>query len=348
MRSRSIILAFILITTLSLQSSALEIDLLDPSHSWRSPNRDTQISFADSKLIISSVHSSIGIYNQKPLNLSAKDFNLLIIRMKASKGGIGEISWRSGKEPFAPERNFSFYLKSPDKYHTYYLNLKPYLKEKNIGQVLFFPFNKEGKAELTGFKFIKGTLWQKALAGWQEFWGPIGRNYTGKSFFVLKSPMLFGKSIFFYLNWLIAVSLLVSLLFKRPRFTITSILVLWILLEASSAVNNWIFFKDDLRFWEKNLEEKRAIQNAKDFYQFMKFAEKKIPPDSDFDLVAAPKYPYSRERAGYYLYPRKLKEKAAYLLIFDLEPGKDILEKYKLIGKFRKGAYILKSKNANY
>jgi hypothetical protein len=348
MRSRSIIVAFILIAIFSLQSSAREVDLLNPAYGWRSPNRETKIIFADSKLTISSARSSTGIYNQKPLNLSVKDFDLLMIRMKASKTGIGEISWRSGKELFAPQRNFSFYLKSPDKYHTYYLNLKPYLKAKNIGQVLFFPFNKEGKAKLTDFKFIKGTPRQNALAGWQEFWGPTGRGYTGKSFYILKSPMLFGRPIFFYLNWLIAISLLVSFLFKRPRLTLTFILVLWILLEASSAVNNWIFFEDDLRFWGKNPEEKRTMQNVKDFYPFMKFAQVKISPDSEFDLLAAPQYPYSRERAKYYLYPRKLKAKAAYLVIFDLEPGKDVLEKYKLIGNFRKGAYILKSKNAIY
>jgi hypothetical protein len=342
MRLKPAVAIAISVTLFSLCSLAQELDLLDPAHRWRSPNRATRIIFKDSKLKVSSARSSTGIYNRRPLKLLAKDIDLLEIRMKASRGGLGEISWRSSKEPFAELRSHSFYLGSANKSHTYYFDLKPYLRGQGIDHVLFFPFIQEGEAELTAFKFIKGDPWQKAMAGWQEFWGPTGRSFTGTSFFILKSPRLFGRSIFFYLNWLVGLSLAVSLMSKRPRWTILLILALWIMLEASSAVNNWTFFKGDLRFWGKSLEEKRALQNEKDFYQFIKFAEANIPASAGFDVLANPKYHYSRQRAAYYLYPRPRQEKANYLLVFDQTPDAKTMRDYRIAARFRKGAYLLK------
>ncbi|MFC1568344.1 hypothetical protein ACFL37_01440 [Candidatus Margulisiibacteriota bacterium] len=342
MRLKFAVAIAILASIFSFHSQAQELDLLDPSHGWRSPNLTTRTIFKDSKLTIGSARSSTGIYNQKPLDLLIQDFDLVEIKMKASKGGLGELSWRTAKKPFLPSRSFSFYLGSPDRYHTYYLNLKPYLKENKIDHLLFFPFSRAGEAELTSFKFIKGNLWQKAAGGWQEFWGPTGRSFTGTSFFILKSPQLFGRSIFFYLNWLIGLSLILSLMYKRPRWTILLILAFWVVLEASSAVNNWIFFKDDLSFWGKSLEAKRAMQNDKDFYEFIKFAESRIPAGSNFDVLADPKYHYSKERSAYYLYPRIRDEKADHLLVFDQTPDTRTMRDHRIIARFRTGAYLLK------
>ncbi|MEE8637513.1 MAG: hypothetical protein V3T21_00550, partial [Candidatus Margulisiibacteriota bacterium] len=96
----------------------------------------------------------------------------------------------------------------------------------------------------------------------------------------------------------------------------------------------------------KTLEQKREMQNVKDYYKFIKFAEAKIPPEASFTLITRPEYRFSVERASYYLYPRRwLDKQATYLLLFDKMPNQAVLKNYKVIEQYRKGAYILKSKN---
>lgn len=341
-----IAISFIVLSTSSSIAQA-ELDLLDQKYIWRSPNPNTKINFTDQGLSIKSNNSAPGIANLVPLNLPAKKYDLLVIKMKASKGGIGEISWMVDNQPFAKEKSFAFYLKKSDKYHTYYLNLAPYIKGKKINRLLFFPFAGKGQAELTSFKLVNGSLGAKIIAGWQEFWGPRGREFTGQTFYVIKSSRLFGKSIFFYLNILILASLLFSLILKRPKWTIFLILGLWVFLEIGSSINNWNFFQRDLRFEGKSLEEKRILQNKKDFYQFMQFAKTKIPANASFYILANPKiYQYSKERAQYYLCPRKLDNKNPnYLLVIDVKPSPNIWKNYRLIHSFRKDALILKQKD---
>lgn len=328
-------------------SLADEINLLDPKYRWRSPNPETRIEFTDSMLIVSSKKTSSGIYNRLPLNLSTEKYDLLKIELKTSKTGQGEISWISGKQKFSKARSFPFYLKSPNTYHAYYLNLKPYNPSQTIDRILFFPFSGPGRAEIKTLKFIKGSWGEKIMAAWQEFWGPRERGRLGESFLVIKSPRIFGRSIFYYLNLLILICAVLLFLIKNTGYTLFLILILWGILEVNTLTNNWVLFQHNLPFWGKSLEEKRAMQNVKDFYKFIKFAEKIIPADSSFEILTHPKYPYTQARAGYYLYPRKMAENAPYLLIFDAELDRLILTNYKVIEKFRKGAYILKRKKAN-
>jgi len=341
-----IALSFIIMASAS-SFAISELNLLDQKYIWRSPNPKTRIRFTKQSLTAKSNNSSPGIVNLVPLNLPAKKYDLLVIKMKASKGGIAEISWMVDNQPFAKEKSFAFYLKKPDKYQTYYLNLAPYIKGKKINRLLFFPFAGQGQAELVSFKFVKGSFWEKTLAGWQEFWGPRGREFTGQTFYVIISSQLFGKSILFYFNLLMLSTLLLSLLLKRPRLTIFLILSLWLFLEISSGINNWNFFQRDLRFWGKPLEEKRIMQNTNDFYQFMQFAKKKIPNNASFYILANPKiYQYSLARAQYYLYPRPLKDQPDFLLVLDAKPGEYVWQKYQLLYSFRKDALIFKEKNA--
>jgi hypothetical protein len=342
MRLKPAVIMAILAALFPLGNQALATNLIDPAYGWRSPNRAARISFQKTGIILSSRRSSTGLYNRRPLNISTEEFDLVEIRMKTSKSGLAELSWRQAGQPFQSQRSFSFFLRAPDRYHTYYLNLKPYIKEGRIDHLLFFPFNQAGRADVATFKLIKGNLWQKTQAAWQEFWGPTGRSYTGSSFFVIKSPRVFNRAILFYLNWLIGLSLALSLVYKRPRLTIVLILSFWLMLAASSAVNNWVFFQDDLRFWGKSLTEKRILQNEKDFYQFIEFAETRMPARSSFTILADPQYPYAWQRAAYYLYPRPRQAAADYILVFDRTPDTKTMRNYSVAARFRQGAYILK------
>ncbi len=321
-----------------------EFNLLDPGYLWRSPNPETKIEFSDSTLTISSISSSTGIYNLLPLDLPAEKYDVMVIEMKTTEKKEGEVSWSEKGFRFKIEKSYSFYLKKPGRFHTYYLNLGPYLKSKKINHFLFFPFSGPGSAELKTFKLIKSSLKERFLAGWQEFCGPWGRAFTGHNHYLIKSSRFLGKPILSYLNWIILISLLIFILLRRPKAAVFFILALWVLLEASSLVNNWISFRHDLPFWNKTLEQKREMQNVRGFYKFIKFAEDIIPESADFTLKINPHYPYNRERAGYYLYPRRLTEEAEYLLVFDEKADQEIWKAYKILKKFRKNAYIFKQK----
>ena len=185
------------------------------------------------------------------------------------------------------------------------------------------------------------------IAGWQEFFGPLGREPDGFNFLVIRSPRLFGLPFLAYINWwlglfLAAVILLRSRLDLRWPFLLI-IFFLWIFLESSSLLNHWISFQRDRPFFGKSLEEKRELLNNKDFYPFLKFADREIPAGAPFDVLFAGMF--NQDRAIYYLYPRPYLNNAPYLLVFDRRIGKDSLKKYKIWKRFRKGAYILKIKN---
>jgi hypothetical protein len=347
MRIKNIAIAGLLFILFASGAFAREVELIRGNYLWRTVNPGTTTSLKRNNIVLSSRDSSPGISNRVPLKLAAGDIDLLMIRMKTSCSGYGEVSWRSTGRPFTPQSSRSFSLGAPGREHTYYLDLKSYLREPGLDYLLFFPIVGEGEAEISEFKLIQGEPGERALAAWQEFWGPDGRRFSGTSSFILHSPRLFGQPVFYYLNWLIAAAVIISLLLRRPRWAITLILFFWVLLEASSAVNNWVFFKDDLSFWGKSLEQKREMQNVAGFYDLIKLARAKVPADADYEILADPKHPYSIERAGYYLLPRlrvSPEAEAAYLVIFDLEPGENVLAGYKVIGRSGKKSYILKNK----
>ena len=126
----------ILLLILSLCSQAGAIPNLD----WHSPNPDTKIELKNSILTVASTASAGGIYNSRPLMIFDEDFDLLIIEMKASRDGIGEVSWRPGGANFSFKRSLPFYLMKPGSYHTYYLNLAAYNRDHAlIDHLLFFP-----------------------------------------------------------------------------------------------------------------------------------------------------------------------------------------------------------------
>ncbi|MBI5078641.1 hypothetical protein HZB08_01280, partial [Candidatus Saganbacteria bacterium] len=175
---------------------------------------------------------------------------------------------------------------------------------------------------------------------------PRGREPDGFNFLVIRSPRLFGRPFLSYLNAFLIV-ILAGVVLLRSRINLRRpllfiLLSLWVTLELSSLINNWISFQRDRRFWGKSPEEKRIMINPKDFYPFLKFADQQLPPKADLDISASGLY--ARSYADYYLYPRILKSGAPYFLVFDLKPSPPLLKKYAPWKKFREGAYILKLK----
>lgn len=316
---------------LSIISQAPALDLLNHDLDWRSPNRETRIAFKNRHLSVGSERTSNGIYNNHPLNINTRDHDLLIIKMTASKSGIGEVFWAAQDKRFSPLKNYPFYIQRSG---TYYLNLSAYNRDgSTIGYLLLFPFSGPGRAEITEFKLVKGNLLEKAMAAWQEFFGPLGREPDGFNFLVIRSPRLFGRPFLLYVNILLGAALIIALFLRRRREFLFLLLACWLLVELSSLLNNWLAFQKSWPFYGQSLEEKHIMLNTKDFYPFLKFADEKLPPGADFDISAAGMD--NDFRAQYYLYPRRLKKDAPFLLVFDRKTSG--LKPWKT---FRAGAFI--------
>ena len=347
-----LLFVFLTIFSLSVNSFASnELNLLSPAYFWHSPNSSVKIEFKDSQLTVSSTLASTGIYNRLPLRASTKDFDLLLIKMKTTRDGVGEVSWTSREGTFSFLKNYPFYLRRAGQFHVYYINLAAYNRDRSrIDHLLLFPFSGPGTAVIQEFRLTKGDLREKVLAGWQEFFGPGGRMPDGFNFLVIRSPRLFGKPFILYVNYFLLILLAAVILARSKsdfrRHFLLVLLACWILLELSSLLNNWISLRNDWRYFGKSLEEKRAMINTKDYYQFLKFADKMLPPGAGFAIYTP--IIYDASRAIYYLYPRPLQSNPPYILVFYQKIGGDISKKYHFWKSFKEGIYILKSKSKEY
>lgn len=292
-------------------------------------------------ILITLLPSSALTREQLDLSMIDLDhYDLLVIKVQSPISGLGEVSWRSKQQKYSNERTYPFYIKASDQQRTYYLDLKAYVKPDKIDHLLFF--GPEG-SKLISVTPVKGSLFQIVTAAWQEFWGPQGRERAGDAFMIIHPVKLFNRSIFIYLNWLVGFIMLIALISRRPKLAIFTILGLWGALEISSLANNWHYFKADKKYLGKTLEQKRAIQNYKDFYAFIKHAENHIPEQASFLLITQPKYRFSKRRSQYYLYPRTwIEQEPLFILLFDKYPNQRLLRDHRLVSKFRPGAYILK------
>ena len=194
-------------------------------------------------------------------------------------------------------------------------------------------------------ELVKSGLWQKAAAGWQEFFGPLSRTQDGMEFLIIRSPRLFGRTFATYLNLFLIIFLLVVLaLLKKTdlrRVFLVALLVCWALAELNSLRNTFLSAQREAHFLGQPLETKRALMNGGDYYAFLKFADRALPPGSTFAVSTAGLYYDSR--AAYYLYPKSLKTGGRYLLVYDLPFDKKNFRQYKLWKTFRPGVAIYKS-----
>lgn len=298
--------------------------------------------FSGVALAASEIKLSTRIVNSIPLNADLKDCDLLAIRVKAAKPGVAELFWAPSRNSFSFRRNYPVYVNDQAKPNL--VNLAAYTRDgmTTVNHLLLIA---EGPAEITEIKFIRGGLWQKMAAGWQEFFGPLSRTQDGMEYIIIRSPRLFGRPFLSLVNALLFVLLLVVLLLRKKkdlrRAFLAALLVCWGLVELNSLRNNWLAVRRDARYLGQPLEVKRAMINEGDFYAFLKFAERELPVPSSFDVLT---YGLDHNfRAAYYLYPRSYGAGGRYLLVYDRPFDKLALKQYKLWKLFRPGAAIYKS-----
>lgn len=91
----------------------------------------------------------------------------------------------------------------------------------------------------------------------------------------------------------------------------------------------------------KDIEGKRRYLMKEGLYDFIVFCQKRIPEKDDYTFVYNPKAldPVERSRAAYYLYPRKMREGAPYIMVFGVSGyGK---RGFEFLDKFNETSFIL-------
>ena len=306
-------------------SAARELDLLRPELRWQTVRQAGQSRFV----------------NAVPLNVTAHDYDLVAVRIRSAQAGVAELFWAPSRNSFSTGRNYPFYVNNGAEENL--IDLAAYDHDG-------FPINHlllmaAGTAEITELKLIKGSPWQKAAAGWQEFFGPLSRTQDGMEFLVIRSPRLFGRTFAFWLNSFLFIFLLAVLaLIKKKdlrRAFLVMLLVGWALAELNGLRNNFLAVQRDAHFLGRPLEVKRAMMNEGDLYAFLKFAERELPAGASFDVASSG--PYYNDRAAYYLYPKTRATGGRYLLVYDLPFDQKAFPRYRLWKTFRPGAAIYRS-----
>jgi hypothetical protein len=320
MRTR---LTFLILFVLAAAAAGAQLDLLRSDFGWRSTLNPPRL------------------VNTKPLRLSTREYPILIIESKQAGGKLGEVAWRAGDEPFSFRNSRPFPLQGGNKTARYLLNLSVYNRSgKNIDQLVVFPAGSAGTAEIISLTASSGSLPELVTAAWQEFWGPPGHEPDPFDFMVIRSPRLFGRPFNLYLNLFLALFLLYAWRSGKRREFFGVLLAVWLLLEANSLRNNWLAVRADAKYLGKTLEQKRALINVPDYYPFLMFADKVLPPGAGFMIVTP--VLYGGALANYYLYPRPYEENAPYLLLFRQPLSQELKDKYFVWKTYQRGACILK------
>lgn len=321
--------------------AANEINLLNPDLRWTASDANTKLIFHDNYLRSEPGRDGSKTVNSVPLGRSTKDYDMLLIKIRSTKSGLAELFWAPRRDQFSIFRNYPFYV---DKdYKSNLINLAAYNRDGS--RLNHFLLMGNGTFEISEMKLIKSGLGEKAVAAWQEFFGPLSRTSDGMEFLIIRSPRVFGSTFVYLINFLLIIFLFLALIFRNKkdlsRVFLLTLLFFWGAAELNSLRNNFLAIRRDSGYLGKTLEEKRAMMNGGDFYSFLKFAERALPIQASFDVATYG--PYYNYRAAYYLYPRIYENGAAFLLVYDAPFDRKAFPHYKLWKTFRPGAYIYKS-----
>jgi len=123
----------------------------------------------------------------------------------------------------------------------------------------------------------------------------------------------------------------------RSRLVL-GIFVIWITLWVNFTLRD-LFKKGDLRDYsalvKKSGDRKRAYVYGENFYDFLTFAKKHIPPGKSYRFEGPGDLSLMARRAVYYLYPMVESENPDYILVFNDGKGRSGILKTGT-GRFQK------------
>jgi hypothetical protein len=122
---------------------------------------------------------------------------------------------------------------------------------------------------------------------------------------------------------------------------------IWVLIWLVFFVRGFILtdYKVFKKCLTKSVEEKRRCMMKEVLYDFIVFCQGRIPKDSDFTFVCDRQRldPTEISRVTYYLYPRRPKDPAPYIIVFGVEGYKKA--GFEMMEKFGSASFILRKVN---
>lgn len=289
---------------------------------------------------------------QPEINVDSDEYDTLIIKIRSKKNGAARLFWASSYDPqFNQAKSLWFNLDRSAGFKDYYF----YIPSQNpnwigyIPQIAVYPEGGPAGVEIAGAEALHGNLLTNIYSGWREFWGPKGRIETGSSVNLTSGSQVFGRSIYQYLYWGLAIFFFSAWGLGRSlslagRQTLLAALGCWLLLAFNADLNYLNLFKANYaKYAGKTLEQKHQLAYGKDYYDFLVFAEAKLPRQPvQFSLISSK---YAADLAARIrLVPHILVNKPAdYVLVF--EPAAEQLTPYRnytLAAKLNELSYILK------
>ncbi|PIS28291.1 hypothetical protein COT42_08565 [Candidatus Saganbacteria bacterium CG08_land_8_20_14_0_20_45_16] len=307
--------------------------------------------------------------NSPQLTLDSSDFNTISLKIKANQAGSARLMWANNYDPqFNQAKSVWFYVKKGS--HSYYFNL-PSQNPNWFGWLkglLVYPENNL-PIELQKAKLTSGGWLTNLLSGWQEYWGPKGRLVIGSTINLIPSSSLWGRSINLYLYWATAlffgVAFILNFFKQRPnkkkaqtavaqafkqtaRQTLILAIIFWLGLTLNSDYNFWQIFKDHLgRYAGKTLAQKRAVAYGQEYYDFLLFAQQKLPQKPvEFGLISSNYAPELQARIFLvpHIYTADFQNQSCqYLLVF--KPSQEqlaTLKNYASYAILNPSAFIMK------
>jgi hypothetical protein len=131
---------------------------------------------------------------------------------------------------------------------------------------------------------------------------------------------------------------------------VLAIFVFWALIGIKFAFDDAkVIIADYQAMWGKPIDEKRGVITGGDFYEYLQFCDRALPPGAGVDFVFSDSLYYAFPewlpiKARYYLFPKYHDPKSPYKLVFGpgAEAKIDKGKRYQLIAKFKDGEVILK------
>lgn len=312
---------------------------------------------------------------QPEMNIDAEEFTTVVLRIKAPAGGPARLFWATNFDPQMNQpKSIWFYLSKSSGPKEYVFNLRSQNQywAGFVGQLLFYPNSGSAEIEVVSARAVPPDIISDIRSGWQEFWGPNGREVIGSTINLIPSSALFGRPINVYLYWLTGIFFLAAfawLAIKGPakgpknkkdksnvwlnlfqtagRWGIYFALVGWALLGVNADLNYLNISRDNYnKYFGRNIEQKRAIAYGQDYYDFLVFARDKLPAEPVYFGVLSSRYAADMQ-ARISLVPHILDEPRAarvtYLLVFYPDAKQlDQLSGFTFFAGLDKNAYILK------
>jgi len=333
---------------------------------WMAVSQGTEIVSEMGNLVITEKTGQPFIVSPNFLSIIYDDLDTLVIRMRASESGMANVFWRRYNEQnFSRAKMQAFYLGKKGRFHNYYINLSFFDKDffRRADQILLSPIDKPGVVEIDDIRVIKGNMITNMIAGHQEFFSPRGRAIIGSTINTIQSSTLFGRTIFFYIYWIIGIAFIVFLIIElimwiRSQYrsniidhlkemayrTIIASFAFWVLLALNSLYNDWNILKEEFsKYAFKTTSQKMVAANTPGFYEFMEFCRIKLPDGVPFDSRIPPIY--DEIKARYYLFPHEQQKGAEYIVVFNQAPEGELMQASSVYAKFNDNAYILKRRN---